>query len=251
MCRYKKLSFIYLFFPLVTLAFENAKVEIVPQNLAIPQLKSKLAFETSHKSFQTQKPFYIQKYEVSKRNFFEFAKEYSKHHKKIENMKTALWLEKYDYYDEDDALLPVTKVSFDIAGKYCKSIDARLPTQQEWILAAITPTKIGKYQNKESVFIAYPTIGYESAQEKMDNYLTTVDLSIESANGLFGMMGNVWEMTTTLYEGEDDKIVIKGGSYKNREDREFFDVRFVNFIYRSSKSYEYEHIGFRCAYDKQ
>jgi len=262
MCRYKTLLYISTLLPLTTFAFQNPKVVINPANISIPQLNAPFAFDSYKDTHKPLNSFYIQKYEVTKNNFLIFATSYAKNKKHIEDLKSSLWLEKYEYYDEEESLLPVTKVSYDMATKYCHSIGGRLPTQQEWIVAAITPTKEGKYQKSPEKFLSFPTITYpfepthyvitnsEEQGRFSDDFLNSVDLSLESANGLKGMLGNVWEMTSSFYQNQDDKIIIKGGSYQNSQTPLFYDVRFTNYININTTSHEYEHIGFRCVFNK-
>ena len=224
-----KLFYFCVLIPFVSFGFENTKIKIVSLDIVLPHIDSKLSFDSfKQEDMKKIKPFFIQKYEVSKVEFFPFAEKLANKNKIIENIESSLWLDKYSYYDEDEELIPVTKISFDMANKYCKSIKGRVPTELEWVIAAKT--------DKEVIV--------------NDDYLNSVDMSIKTSNGLYGIYGNVWEMTSSKYENQDDKIIIKGGSYQNTQTPQFFNPRFRNFINKTSLNHEYEHIGFRCVFDK-
>ncbi len=230
---------ILLLSPVLLFGFENQKVLIIPQqNINLPKLTSKLGFDSIPlQTSTTTKSFYIQQYEVNKKDFYPFALQLIKNKNLIENIDSEQWIEKYVVYDEDDELFPVTKVSFNIASQYCKSIKGRLPTEKEWVLAAITETDLGKFSDKYII----------------DNSLLPVDLSVRSSNGLFGMVANVWEYTISPYDNthnSKNKIIIKGGSYLNVENKDFYNPRFRNFTLKEDINYEYDHIGFRCVFDK-
>lgn len=283
MINFKKLFF-FLFIPFYLFGFDNTKVEIIPtKNLNFEKQNSKFGFDGKVYEDIDIKPFFIHRYEVSMGEFYSFAKSYIQGKKTIENLDPQQWLEKYWYdsdYDEDDynpADFPVSKVSYDMANKYCKSIDGRLLSELEWMVASVTPTKIGRYQEKLKGFVKYVSIDYpiddghfllKSSQDILlrcndnrynDKYCIEnsmslpVYMTVESANGLFGMMGNVWEITSSTYgvnHKDNQKIILKGGSYRDSLDMDFLDIRFRNYISKKSTSHEYDHIGFRCVFDK-
>lgn len=119
---------------------------------------------------------------------------------------------------------PVVHVSLADADAYCKFKGKRLPTEFEWEKAVrgtnntwTYPWSLGFRRNRMNNWQ-----GVFPAEDKgSDGYvgLSPVD-AYPSQNdfGMYDMLGNVWEWTTTSYYGSDapdnnDWVVLKGGSF--------------------------------------
>ena len=158
----------------------------------------------------TKKPektdnFYLAKFVVTNRLYRRFV-ELTGHR------KPPYW--DNDKFSSDDQ--PVVTVSWDDAVAYCKWLTEinkqgqkfRLPTEQEWEWAA------GRGKRK------YPW-GDDPPDHNLANYDNKIGYTTPVGNypagatpdGLMDMGGNVWEWTETVYEGDKDWRVLRGGSF--------------------------------------
>jgi formylglycine-generating enzyme required for sulfatase activity len=158
----------------------------------------------------------------------------------LENWKGTQYPAKKDKY-------PVSDVSWYAARAYCESVNKRLPTEAEWEYAARAGTTTafwwGDAWNRK-----FANASRQSADSvgKPDH---------RNKFGLFDMLGNVWEWTSTLYspypynakDGREDQNssgprVIRGGSWgvESKYLRSATRVRQLSQFTR-------EDVGFRCA----
>ncbi|KAB5488166.1 formylglycine-generating enzyme family protein [Flagellimonas hadalis] len=151
--------------------------------------------------------FYISKYAITREQYNDFLE---------------LWGEHKNLTDEQGEL-PVL-VNKEDAERYLEHISDtylthfRLPSETEWELAAKGTTTPKK------------------AKE-----IRCVDCTKPNENGLYGMLGNVWEWTSTSEPKENDRyFVIKGGDFQERAKDLSPKTRFV-----VSKDMEDMNIGFR------
>ncbi|PKP35713.1 MAG: sulfatase-modifying factor protein [Bacteroidetes bacterium HGW-Bacteroidetes-17] len=150
--------------------------------------------------------FYMDTYPVTNKEYHEFIKgsnytpedatDYLKH-----------WIG--NKYKDEDADKPVVYISFEDAKAYAKWIGKRLPTEAEWQYAAQ-----GKSGNM------WPW-GPEFDSTLCNNnlgYLTNVNNFPKGKShfNIEDMVGNVWQMTSDLYDnGSYYFVIIRGGSYYN------------------------------------
>ncbi len=148
---------------------------------------------------------------------------------------------------------PVVHISLNDALAYANWVGARLPTELEWQYAATLglPDK----HNQDSG--AYSADGVPLAntwQGVFPFFNTTEDLFAESSpvgcfpsdkNGVYDLIGNVWEWTDT--RESNDSQIIKGGSFLCADN---FCRRFKP-IARESQEIDFStnHIGFRVIKD--
>ena len=159
--------------------------------------------------------FYMDRYEVSNRDFALFLKKKPTWHKdsmppKYDNGKyLALW--KNGRYPTGTGNLPVTNVNWYAAVAYCHWVRKRLPTEAEWEYAA----------RGGLIGVEFPW-GDELADPSRANYGKSgfgkpVKIGSYPPNGygLYDMAGNVWEFTLDewgKYNANDQQDPIAGGN---------------------------------------
>lgn len=144
---------------------------------------------------------------------------------------------------------PVVYVTFEDARRYCEFAGARLPTDEEWLLAARAGSATRHYwgESIDGRFLWYrPNSGghpHDVARKK------------PNAFGLYDMEGNVWEWTALPPEQGEPAGCRRGGSWIDCENIDSgpgkppsplisLDVRYpVPLKYQ----HRYDDIGFRCA----
>lgn len=110
---------------------------------------------------------------------------------------------------------PVVAVTLEDAEAYARWKGRRLPTEEEWERAAragaATPPDHGQPRSANTWQGVFPVI--DTAEDGYQG-MAPVGCFQPNAYGLFDMVGNVWEMTATTYQGHTPKAqVIKGGSF--------------------------------------
>ena len=204
-------------------------------------------------------PFYLDRYIVTNRQYHSFIRQNPKWNK--DNIKTIFsdsnYLKHFSHQAMDElADRPVTNVSWFSARAYCKSLDKRLPTVDEWEYVArandtvIDGSKDPEYRRKILEWYSRP------ATEPLPNVRNT------EANywGVHGMHGVVWEMVndfnTALVTGEsrgdsqlEQQLFCGAGSVSSADPGDY--AAFMRYALRSSyqATYTMESLGFRCARD--
>lgn len=159
------------------------------------------------------KPFYIDKYEVS---YKDIALKYPRLIP--------------DYFEDDEMSIAVFNISYQQALDFCKSKGGDLPTEDEWIIAASFDTKFHKYPTK-------------FRPEQVLDDIIDVKATLKGINGIYGMLGNVWEMV----KSSGDFVLVKGGSFYDYDKKPLLDVRVRNFVLKKDIASRLT-IGFRCVY---
>jgi len=205
------------------------------------------------------KSFLLDRYAVTNRQYHSFTRRNPKWSKG--NIKSifsdANYLKHFTPQAMDDlADRPVTNVSWFSARAYCKSLDKRLPSRDEWEFAArasdteIDGSKDPRYRQKILEWYSRP------ATEKLPNVRDT------PANywGVHGMHGVVWELVndfnTALVTGEsrgdsqlEQQLFCGAGATSSVDPGDY--AAFMRYALRSSyqATYTMESLGFRCAKD--
>jgi len=173
---------------------------------------------------------------------------------------------------DDRGQHPVNCVDWTMADAYCRSVDKRLPTEEEWEYAARgadgrefpwgdSPPDGERLNTCDSDCVAmgerlgHP--GWEPMFDASDGWESTAPVGSypkgASPFGVLDMAGNVWELTSSGYSSDyrspraspDEKRVYRGGGWG------FGDATRVRTTYRggsgSSPTYRGADLGFRCA----
>jgi formylglycine-generating enzyme required for sulfatase activity len=196
--------------------------------------------------------FYIDRYEITNQEYRDFLT--AQPPELYNDLVPYFWPMNVNMertYPEDKASHPVNGVSWKAADAYARWIGKRLPTEEEWEVAA--GGKNG---------FAYPW-GNSFESGKANTYEDGRNATAEVGNypsgtspfGCMDMAGNVWEWTATDQDGNqvedpDDKVrnmVIRGGDYKETADHARCDFRWMApmdpYAGRNPRK---KVIGFRC-----
>jgi sulfatase modifying factor 1 len=184
--------------------------------------------------------FYIDKYEVTVRDYSEFCKATGREIP-----------EKPEYHTDDH---PVANVSWEDASDYASWKGKRLPTEAEWEYAALGG-KISSNQYSGNSFLDY--VGWYSGNSNL--VIHPVGKLDPNEYRIYDMSGNVWEWCGDWYslsyyrsgEGisptgptDGNEKVLRGGSF---DDEEYFcRVKYRNKNFPDRK---FENYGFRCVVD--
>ena len=135
---------------------------------------------------------------------------------------------------------PVVNVSCEDARAYAKWAGKRLPTAEEWEVAAGFNPKTktpGIFPWGDEFSPGKCNLGSSSTQP-VGSFKKGA-----SPFGCFDMAGNVWEWTSTVSEANPGARVVKGGSYYEKGD----PVLRVSFIRNMPAGRKRGYVGFRCA----
>jgi formylglycine-generating enzyme required for sulfatase activity len=146
-------------------------------------------------------------------------------------------------------------VTWDDAAAYAKWAGKRLPTAEEWEVAARGPDKReypwgNVFLEKEDKFPCNCLEFWQVNKAKSPGTTPVENFENgESAFGVYGMGGNVWEWTATAAPAKGSKPppefrILKGGSFMTPRKA----TRCAN-IYAEDPRLPHPDVGFRCARD--
>jgi formylglycine-generating enzyme required for sulfatase activity len=193
-------------------------------------------------------PFLIDKYEVSNEDYYAFVTATS-------YAAPPVWGGRKPPKNRERH--PVVFITWDDANAYAKWAGKRLPTAEEWEVAARGPDKRefpwgGAFQEKEDIFNANCLEHWQLHKSQAPG-TTPVDFkdfdSGVSAFGVYGMSGNVWEWTSTSAPATGSAPppefrVLKGGSFMTPQKA----LRCANVL-ADDPRLPHPDVGFRCARD--
>ncbi|MEC8379557.1 MAG: SUMF1/EgtB/PvdO family nonheme iron enzyme [Myxococcota bacterium] len=157
----------------------------------------------------------------------------------------------YGYEDH-----PVMTVSFRGAEIFCQAINARLPTEMEWEIAARGGLLDAKFPWGDDPPEGRALFGQEWDLFQPIAPTQPVGQYAPNGYGLYDMAGSVWEWTQTLYynyetqEASEDarvRAVVRGGSWGSPEDE--LRVAFRRNYEINIRSNFSGGLGFRCVRD--
>lgn len=186
----------------------------------------------NEKRFIHMKQFQIRKYLVTNEEYYRFVIEndypWPKHWRpELLKWSEYPFLEKYRFH-------PVTNVSYRDATAFCAWCNGRLPSNDEWEVAARGPESLRypwgnkfnpEYCNAESTALARTT--------DVNQFR-----SGQSPWGCFDMAGNVQEWVAV----EDEAYYLRGGSFEQRGD--IYGLTFLKLF--TDADHQSESVGFRC-----
>ncbi|MCP3901621.1 MAG: SUMF1/EgtB/PvdO family nonheme iron enzyme [Desulfobacteraceae bacterium] len=187
--------------------------------------KGKFLYGDKKESEMINQDYEIDKYPVTNSRFEKFIraggysnKEYwddeSWEFKESENIIQPKYLSNFDFNDPEE---PIVGVSFYEAEAFCKWLtknsngkyEYRLPSEKEWEKAARGDKgweyPWGEGFDKEKCNTKESEIGRTTRVSVYHNGI--------SQYGCYDMAGNVWEWTSSYYDNDKDRFVLRGGSF--------------------------------------
>lgn len=226
---WKYIVVLLLFVMKIGVASADGWIQILPADLQLPELPSEgyvvsTRYVTELGGIEQIAPFKVQETEVSCHDFLSVNTDLNRKRRR----RVSLRCEAYPYE-------PVTGISIQEARDYCKLKGGKLPTEQQWLAAAL-------YKQSGSFVSTTQQVAIED--EDQVDFVVDVDDALQQASGVIGMIGNVWEMTDTAWNGSQASFVIKGGAFDMVE-----TPYLLNPLFRAAYKPEdtlNKNIGFRC-----
>lgn len=134
---------------------------------------------------------------------------------------------------DDDTMAPATNISFAEASLVCEFLGGRLPTEAEWVSAFVS--------NQTNITVSDYELDF---LDSLVEYAVDVDQALEKPKSLHGMVGNVWEMTSSEWPGNSNKIIMKGGAFNISSKPDLFNPFLRASLYKND--FLNGNVGFRC-----
>jgi formylglycine-generating enzyme required for sulfatase activity len=193
-------------------------------------------------------PFLMDKYEVTNEDYYAFVTATG-------HEAPPIWQGRKPPKDRERH--PVIFVAWDDADAYAKWAGKRLPTAEEWEVAARGPDKRefpwgNAFLEKEDKYSCNCLEYWQFNKNKAPGTTVVDDKDFDngvSAFGVYGMGGNVWEWTATSAPAQGSKPppefrILKGGSFTTPQKA----IRSSN-VYAEDPRLGHPDVGFRCVRD--
>ena len=152
-----------------------------------------------------------------------------------------------DIYEYPNQLgsLPKVDITYTEAEALCAALDKRLCSEHEWQLAATGPEnypysygetfesgRCNAPQNENGAWFGGASLAASGAFAQCHN-----------SYGLYDMVGNVWEWTSSWYAADKGWRAMRGGSYFHSANMSRTDARYGRYL---DSAYHLDLVGFRC-----
>lgn len=155
---------------------------------------------------------------------------------------------------------PVVHVSFEDAKEFCEHYSKRLPTENEWEFAArggyygLSYPWGDRYQKNRSNLWQGKFPDGNSKADKWEGLSPVDAFNPQNDYGLFDMLGNVWEWTSTRYfervvprHVQEKMFVVRGCSFIDTRDGKANSLVRLSQRMGLNPTYSAYNVGFRCA----
>ncbi|KAM4726084.1 inactive C-alpha-formylglycine-generating enzyme 2 [Anableps anableps] len=148
---------------------------------------------------------------------------------------------------------PVVQVSWNDAQEFCKWKGNRLPTEEEWEWAARgglqgrTYPWGNKFQpNRTNLWQGQFPDG-DTAEDGYHGTSPVTAFPPQNSYGLYDMMGNTWEWTSTRFPAAQPTYVLRGASWIDTVDGSANHKAWVTTRMGNTPDSASDNLGFRCA----
>ncbi|XP_029956724.1 inactive C-alpha-formylglycine-generating enzyme 2 [Salarias fasciatus] len=150
---------------------------------------------------------------------------------------------------------PVVQVSWNDALAFCRWKDKRLPTEEEWEWAARgglqgrTYPWGNKFQANRSNLWQGSFPDQDAAEDGYHGVSPVAAFPPQNSYGLYDMMGNTWEWTSSPFPSARQMFVLRGASWIDTVDGSANHKARVTTRMGNTPDSASDNLGFRCAAD--
>jgi len=154
------------------------------------------------------------------------------------------YIDIYEYPNQRGAL-PKVDITYGEAEKLCAAQHKRLCNEKEWQRAATGPENY-PYSYGET----FESARCNTPRQENGIWIGGADLvpsgsfaQCHNSYGLYDMIGNVWEWTSSWYSPDSQWRIVRGGSYFHSANMSRTDARYGRYL---DREYRLDLVGFRC-----